>query len=596
MTMEKPNCQIIELSAIQALKGALIPTCVIEPDIRENDKTPSWDGELRLYNSEDLSKANLRGRVPVQVKGQWTDRFPKGKAKFQADVADLRNYMADGGTMLFLVLLKNFDNYRIYYASLLPFDLRRLLDEAGEQKTKQIKLGLLQHKYRDGIVRILDDFLLNKGKQGKLLPDIKSASDLKNSSMEIEKVEVSFSSVGLESEEDAFEEIFDHPHYVYVKPKGVEATFAVDLVQPKKIVMSQNIPIEVDGEVLFDHIDFERMPKNRRRFKIGNGISGEIQDNITANFTFTPAETVNEQMRELKLLLALLQGRAVKVCGEAYPQGKWNFTGFSEEEVSSNLEFLLAVDKMLKQLHVKNDLKIRSLSEKEIRNLKCLVMGILDQAPVPLAVNGGAGAGKLTIGNVTVALSAKKDPNSSRNYIQDFFEVEDIKLVPKGQDPATVNATVSPYIAADAETFEMFDNADIGQIVTSIKKHPYSEEYGDRITNLVLELLKYFDAHESADILDVVVQLLEYEQENDSSQKETYHINRLQTEKRRRKLTKDEMQYLSSLKSPGIPLVFQLAANILLESFHEAQIVYDQLEEDERTQFDNFPIAHLWQR
>ena len=596
MVMEKPNCKIIELSAIHALETALTPTCVIEPDIRENDKTPSWDGELRLYNSTDWSKANLRGRVPVQIKGQWTDRFPGGKATFQADVADLRSYMADGGIMFFLILLKGFDNFRIYYASLLPFDLRKLLDEAGQQKTKQIKLRLLQHKYRDGIVRILDDFLLNKGKQGKLLPDIKSALDLRTSSMEIEKVEVSFSSVGLESEEDAFEEIFDHPHYVYVKPKGVEATFAVDLFQPQKIIVSQPVPVEVDGEILFDHIDLERMPQKRRRFKIGSGISVEVQNNTTANLQFTPAETVNEQIRELKLLLALLQGREVKVCGEVYAQGKWNFTGFSEEDVSNNLEFLLAVGKTLKQLRVKKDLRIKSLSEDEERNLKYLVIGILDQTPVPLAVNGGTGVGKLTIGNVTVALSASKDPNSSLNYIQDYFEVEDMKLVPKGQDPATVNTTVSPYITIDAKTFEMLDNADIGRIVASVKKHPYSEDYGDRITNLVLELLKLFDSCKNADILDVVIQLLEYEQENDSSQEETYRINRLQTEKRRRKLTKDEIQYLVSLKSPGIPLAFQLAANILLESFQEAQIVYGQLEENERTQFDNFPIAHLWRR
>ena len=144
---EKPNKTVIEMTSVSKVKDAVLRTGVVEPDIRENDKTPSWDGELRLYKSqESFSKDSLIGNIPVQVKGTWVNRFSKNKATFQVEVSDLKNYLQGGGVMFFLVQIKDFDCYKIYFASLLPFDLRRLLDEAKDQNTKQIKLEQFPYK------------------------------------------------------------------------------------------------------------------------------------------------------------------------------------------------------------------------------------------------------------------------------------------------------------------------------------------------------------------------------------------------------------------------------------------------------------------
>ena len=75
-----------------------------------------------------------------------------------------------------------------------------------------------------------------------------------------------------------------------------------------------------------------------------------------------------------------------------------------------------------------------------------------------------------------------------------------------------------------------------------------------------------------------------------------YRINQIQIEKRLRKLSKEEIKYLISLKASGIPIQYQLAANILLDSFQEAAIVYDQLSDAEKQFFDAFPIRTLWKQ
>ena len=82
-------------------------------------------------------------------------------------------------------------------------------------------------------------------------------------------------------------------------------------------------------------------------------------------------------------------------------------------------------------------------------------------------------------------------------------------------------------------------------------------------------------------------------QENEPDN-DAYRINRIQIEKRRRELSKDELRYLRTLKADRISTQFQLAASILLESYQEAQLLYDELPDSERELFNEYPIMHLW--
>lgn len=153
---------------------------------------------------------------------------------------------------------------------------------------------------------------------------------------------------------------------------------------------------------------------------------------------------------------------------------------------------------------------------------------------------------------------------------------------------------VSPYIVVNLDLLSTVDNLNLEEIVPSITQYPYWHTYGQQIILLVLELLKFYDNKKNNDILNIVTQLLEYIRKNDCEMEDLCKINQLQTEKRRRSLTGAENQYLVSLKQPGTSLPFQLAANILLGSFSEAQLIYDQLGEKEREEFDKYPINNLW--
>ena len=51
----------IEQLAIANLKRVLLKSKYVIPQILENDKTPSYDGDLLLYSTEDHAKSKIQG-------------------------------------------------------------------------------------------------------------------------------------------------------------------------------------------------------------------------------------------------------------------------------------------------------------------------------------------------------------------------------------------------------------------------------------------------------------------------------------------------------------------------------------------------------
>ena len=591
---EKVDTTIIEMSAVNKLEASLLSTGMIVPNISKANKVPSWDGEILLYKTkEDLSKGNLSGTIPVQVKGTMVERFEKKKAVFQADVRDLRNYYNDNGAMFFLVQLKDFDTYKIYYASLLPFDLRRLLEEAENQKTKQITLEQFPHKYREGVVRVVSDFIINKNKRAQLLPNIRSLKELENSKMEIENLEFVVPRFGVTTEDEMFSEILARPLYVYAKPQNIEASFVVDKLRPEILFIHQPTPVVVNGEVLYSQVEEVRQQGKAKQLKIGNDITIHLNENKwTINYTFKG--TLHEQIREMKMLLALTKGQKVRIGNRLFSNGSIEPNRHTLEDTEKRLSDLILVDSALKKLHIKKDLNFGSLSNHELVSLTHLVKGIIDGASVPFSIDGKTGAGTLSIGNIKVAISSKDHPSGKGFLISDFFDGQFV-LAKEGDSPENGFA-ISPYLLMKSSSFIELDNADLSLVAESVIKCPFSEAYAEYSLYLVLELIRLFDNTGDRQALDVATKILNHLKKHDKKQEDLYRINQIQIEKRLRKLSKEEIKYLISLKASGIPIQYQLAANILLDSFQEAAIVYDQLSDAEKQFFDAFPIRTLWKQ
>lgn len=594
--MQTKNAIVIEMTAVIKLTESLLRTGIVKPQISENDKTPSWDGDLEIYEEgKSFSKNSLQGRIPVQVKGTVVKEFPsKSYAVFQVDVSDLKNYLNDGGALFFVVQLRGFDDFRIYYADLLPFDLRRLLNQAGTCQSKQIQLKQFPHQNLDDMIRILLDFLENRKKQAIPSLGINSLYDLQNSEIEVAQLEITLHTYGLNCMEDVLNQMFRQPHYVYALPPKIPISFVVDKVWIEQIIMQRDSSVYVNGERLFEQIDVIRKANGTNEIQIGKNFTMTLESNGYIRFRNDIKGTLCERIRMMKFLVAFVNGEDIRIGHFQLPSVNANLHNCKSNKITEYLYNLQRYQKILEMLHVKKDLQMDDLSELDMGKLHYLADSVLDHVAVPF-YHAHPGVGTLQIGNITLLIFLRKTSNEKEFMLMDFSDDIHFKLTPKGV-PLKEGIPVSPYIILTLDLMERVDNIDFDAIVPSIIHYPYHTVYGGRIWDLSQELLKYYDLCKRPNLLGIVIQLMAFLQENDPDQEVLYQINCLQTQKRRRKLTTEEIQYLLKVKNTIKFEQIQLMVNILLESFQEAQMIYNALEEQERESFDRSPIKNIWNR
>jgi len=127
----------IENIAINKLNDCLLRSAYLHPDIKDNDKTPSWDGFIELYKNKDPNKrkSNLLARIPVQVKGETNLDILSEQITHNIKKSDLNNYLKDGGVILFVIRISDYDNYRIYYENLTPLKIKLYIKSMKNKKS-----------------------------------------------------------------------------------------------------------------------------------------------------------------------------------------------------------------------------------------------------------------------------------------------------------------------------------------------------------------------------------------------------------------------------------------------------------------------------
>ena len=60
----------IETISVSAVRNSIVTSPFLDQFIADNDKEPSWDGNVYIYEDTSKKKNKLKGRLPVQVKGK----------------------------------------------------------------------------------------------------------------------------------------------------------------------------------------------------------------------------------------------------------------------------------------------------------------------------------------------------------------------------------------------------------------------------------------------------------------------------------------------------------------------------------------------
>lgn len=592
--MATANNKRIEETATTALKAALLRCPILESYIDSNDKTPSWDGTVFVYRNGTQKKTDLIGRVPIQVKG--TEKtFLFDNASFPCSVADLRNYYNDGGCVFFLVSVNpSTGASTIYYSSLLVYDLKKLLDLAGEQKTFTLKLTTFPVDDINEISTIFMSFVENSRKQISFIgKELTSLEQLEKKGVSIESLTFNTSGIGI-NWGNIGNFITSHDFYLYAKPKGLDIEIPVDKVS--NAIISR----PVIGKVCIKDKEYYSSynvvsQKGQSQFRIGKGISlsfNEITKKMTISFSATGA--LSDYILDGTCFISVVENEEITLNGVRLPFR--NADKIDLNKYREQLRYYEDVKKMLDILGVTEELDVGNLSQKDQTNIRNFVNATLYNRRIGFpGVDGTPIHGAFKIANLSIWIWATKK-DDGYYQLDSFFTPHQIAVFESTDTEQANPIPASQYLLLDKEAFIHTSNMDYERVKTDICAMEHHPLLLDSTTYLLLNILRGYDAQsqEDAALLDLADSVCEwlaaYDEIIDSR---IVRLNQLQIVKRRRALEIQEIVELGKLSDDANAPNIRCGAYLLLEEIEKAQHCFDEFPPELQEEFLTFPICHF---
>ena len=591
--MPSANTKRIEESATTALKAALLRCPILDSYIDSNDKTPSWDGTVFVYKSENTKKENLAGRVPIQIKG--TEKvIVSDTATFSCSVADLNNYYKDGGCVFFLISVDLSSGYsRIFYKTLLVVDLDKIIKGAGKQKTSTIHLNLFPTEANE-ISSIFMGFTDNVHKQmGFIGKDIPTFESLEASGAEITSLTFTASGIGLTLDEIP-KFLSTHDFYLYAKVKGLDVDIPIDKVT--NAIISK----PVDGEVrIKDRCFFSAYrvvyENGNPIIRIGKGISVALkaEENRITVHTDRP-DTLSDFIIEADFFIELVEQGELTLNGVTIPLNGASLTDLQERK--KNLEYCKDVKKMLDYLGVTEELLLNDLSENDEKNLRNFTGAVLYNRKIGFPnMEQDQFYGAFKIANLVIWIWAKRQLDGMYS-IDSFFKLHQIALFIDDDVDLKKPIQTSQFVLFDKKGLVHISNMDYEMVYSDISQTPPSPEYCTKVNFLVLDMIGAYDEQTKHDekLLNLAERICDWLKSIESMiDPEVLLLNKLQITKRRRTLSMSEIIELAKLTENSYPPATRCGAYLLMDADEEAQKCFDELPLITQDEFLKYPICHF---
>ena len=148
------------------------------------------------------------------------------------------------------------------------------------------------------------------------------------------------------------------------------------------------------------------------------------------------------------------------------------------------------------------------------------------------------------------------------------------------------------YILLTKDCFLEIDNINYEVIKESIMNvKEYSNEYGNDVNELILDLLKAYDEKKESIILETALDIIKWLKEKDNS---IYIVlNYYQTILRKRALSKEEIKNLKSLERKEENIEILLGISIILENKTNIDYYLEELTVEQKEKFKQYPIWNL---
>ncbi len=463
------NREEIEIIAVSKLKTKICLLGYTVPEITENDKSPSWDGYIKLYKTKEKNDKQGLKRLPVQVKGHYQKPAYDDCISFPVERFDLENWLNERGCILFVIYIDEKDNYKIYYQTLSPFKLRRLLKGKEKQKNISIHLESLPTENDE----IMDIFF-------------KFAHDIKYSLSEKEiSITDYFEGKLQDSGYNLLTATYNGVKYKNDPIGGILNTKPTLFLQNSKV--GTFIPIETDYELIIESEDnkpiyinniqyFNSFKKTRQKndiviIQFGKSFSFNLHvtdTSISGKFFFSIKGNLTERINDTKFLLSLLNNKCLTIGNTTMkmPISDEEIKTIDIEYYENNLRLLEYTEKLLSQLNVDTILNYDNITEYEEKNLVFLINTVLLGAKY-IHEKDSFLIHKIKIANLNL-LFVEDKINDESSYIYDYFDERNkLKCIYKQEDNDK-NFIVPNTFILQEEDFINLDNINYEKIFKDI--------------------------------------------------------------------------------------------------------------------------------
>lgn len=590
----------LEMISVNQLKIDLSATGYLGPAINEGDKEPSWDGFVYVYENKRYNKKNI-GKVPVQVKGTYQKDISQNEIKYQAQVIDLKNYLEDGGVIYFVVYIKSYKEYTIFYAQLEPIKLREILGEKTEGKTNII-LKKLPKEDLD-IVNIFKSFLYNRKQQMSFIDNPVYTIDTITD--KYKELKLGFTMSGLGLKEDNFQTFIDYNN-VYLYADSPDFPIPIPLMgQLTKIIAIEedNQDISINNEV------FYTKQTRKRAGEITTFLFGDsfeiIQNKHNFTFNYKAKHNVRILLKDLRFLILMFENNGFDINNyffdmtDVLKQDK----SFDIKKNKTALKKYEEIVELLDYLNIDGDLDLNKLSEKEFRDITTLRKALIYKEEVLLKENISITT-CLEIQNYSIALAFYLKENETDLYtIEDLFQVEKSVLYTKNIE-SNVQTTVPMFRVMDAQDLVKSSNIHFETLIDKYKVLKDEPNILSDANLFVLQLILAADLCTENDLkrnvfLKTSLTFMDWLKNENNNSNElsiiSLRLNELQIFKRLRSLFQSEIEELieiadSNESSDDI----KFGACVLLDDKIRAINHLNKLSSEDQEFMKDYPIYDLF--
>lgn len=566
-------------------------TDLLDPRLNQQDKGPSWDGEIDCYEQPGKRKKDRVGSCKVQVKGKavQTEELEKEVISYPVEIDDLRNYGVEGGVIFFVVLIADKNQNSIYYASLLPYDIYKIMGNLknARQMTKSIEFKRLPSG-DDSLLHIVKKFIFDKEKQfGITLDYVNKLPDLGN--YLTKGIPLTFNS--------DLNNIFTDDIYVYRKyDENIYSVIGkirvLEFGMPKP-----NATAKIGNKKYFKRKIKANFSANKVDISLGSCFQVIIlktdQDFCESKILFDLKGTLDDVVEGLEFAIDIRKSKCFYLSGIG-PCEKVNLN-LDDEKIEKTLSFYKKIQKLFRVLHIKKPVFVEKITAGDSAFLEELYESIIDKVPINVAkavLSPNYGFTNVAVCGLTISLIAIKD--EEKLVWLDAFQT-DCKMKGVIRNNEGDEFETSVYVQLKKEHFMKFSNINYEAIKKSIKEVPYSIAHCENVTNMLLELLLAYDQTKDGNMLKGATEIAIWLKNCEES--ETNIINYYQCILRKRELNTKDKHDLIKLKNLLIrdknKNMWLAGIAILLKEKSEFDYYYSALPEKEKEKFDTFPIMHL---